>query len=66
MKLVPRLAARLVDARSTPTSASWYIKLLAGRTGFLPGSVEVEGEVAETEDLKPEMDTGFFSFFGLI
>jgi hypothetical protein len=56
----------LVDAKSAPTPASWYIKLLAGRTGFLPGSLELEEEVAGTDDLIPEMDTGFFSFLGLI
>jgi hypothetical protein len=65
MKTGRSLVARLVDLRSTPTSASWWIKLLTGRAGFLPGGFETE-EVGECEDLKPDIDTGFFSRLGLI
>lgn len=65
MKPVRSLAARLVAPRSTPTSAFWWIKSLAGRVGFLPRGLEVEA-VDEGDDLKPEIDTGFLSRLGLI
>ena len=65
MKPARFFAPRLIDPRSTPTSASWWIKSLAGRVGFLPDGFGVE-EAGEGGELKPEMDTGFLSRLGLI